>query len=172
MKKSINRIAAVALLAALTAGCGTMPGNSPLVATHNGDPTAIVADDLTLAKRNFHAGNYGLAERHYRRAVERHPENAESWLGLAAAYDQLGRFDLADRAYKNTLKLTGPIPAVLNNQGYSYLLRGDLASARRALDKALAADPNNPHVKGNLELLHQKQRQAMAPAGDAPPAIA
>jgi len=50
-------------------------------------------DDLNIAKRYFRQGSYALAERHFRRAVELHPRDAESWIGLAAAYDQLRRFD-------------------------------------------------------------------------------
>src|SRR5262249_51929821 len=30
-------------------------------------------DDLSLGKKHFRATNYGLAERHFRRAVELHP---------------------------------------------------------------------------------------------------
>ena len=56
-------------------------------------------DDLSIAKKYFRQGSYGLAERHFRKAVELHPRDAESWVGLAASYDRLKRFDLADRAY-------------------------------------------------------------------------
>ena len=44
-------------------------------------------------------GNYGLAEENYRKAVELGPRDLDAWLGLAASYDRLKRFDLADRAY-------------------------------------------------------------------------
>src|SRR5438067_3386871 len=59
-------------------------------------------DDLNLGKRHFRANNFGLAERYFRRAVEKAPgetrRDAEAWLGLAASYDRLRRFELADRA--------------------------------------------------------------------------
>ena len=48
-----------------------------------------------------------MAERHFRKAVELHPRDAESWLGLAASYDRLKRFDLADRAYQETIRWSG-----------------------------------------------------------------
>ena len=159
MLQFANRILIALAVALMAAGCETTSRQTSQVATYSGDSAAIVADDLTLAKRSFRGGNFGLAERHYRRAVERQPDSAESWLGLAASYDQLGRFDLADRAYTNARKIAGPVPALLNNQGYSYMLRGDLKSARRTLKKALAADPKNLHIKGNLELVRQKQQQ-------------
>lgn len=110
-------------------------------------------DDLSLGKRYFGAGNYGMAEQHFRRAVETHPRDAEAWLGLAAAYDRLRRFDFADRAYAEAIRLVGPRVAILNNQGYSYMLRGDLRRAREKLNEARAKDPNNRFVENNLRLL-------------------
>ena len=55
---------------------------------------------LERAKDNFRRGEYGLAERYYRQAIEERHNNVEAWLGLAASYDRLKRFDEADRAYK------------------------------------------------------------------------
>jgi Flp pilus assembly protein TadD len=54
---------------------------------------------LSLGKKYFRTINCGLAEKHFRAAVEKHPRDAEAWIGLAASYDRLRRFDLADRAY-------------------------------------------------------------------------
>src|SRR5262245_60289649 len=90
-------------------------------------------DDLNTAKKYFRQGSYGLAERYFRKAVEQHPRDAESWLGLAASYDRLKRFDLADRAYAQAIRLVGSTPEVLNNQGFSYILRGDYRLARAFL---------------------------------------
>lgn len=117
-------------------------------------------DDLSLAKSYFRRGGYGLAEQHFRKAVELQPRDAEAWLGLAAAYDRLRRFDLADRAYRQVVRLIGPTPEVLNNQGFSYLLRGDYRRARQTLLAAKAKSPDNPHIKANLELLAEVQRRA------------
>ena len=74
-------------------------------------------DALSLGKKQFRAGNYGLAEKHFRKAVEGHPRDGEAWLGLAASYDRLRRFELADRAYSQAIRILGPTPAILNNQG-------------------------------------------------------
>ena len=119
-------------------------------------------DDLALGKRHYRAQNFGLAERYFRRAAEKGPgdtrRDAEAWLGLAASYDRLRRFELADRAYAHAAKILGPTAEVLNNQGYSYLLRGDYAHAREKLAAAQALDPANPYIKSNLELLARSAR--------------
>jgi Flp pilus assembly protein TadD len=111
------------------------------------------SDDLNFGKRYFAAGNFGMAEQYFRRAVETHPRDAEAWLNLAASYDRLRRFDLADRAYAETIRLVGPRVAILNDQGYSYMLRGDFKRAREKLEEARAKDPANKFVQNNLRLL-------------------
>jgi Flp pilus assembly protein TadD len=123
-----------------------------------GDPN----DDLSLAKGFFRDGNYGLAERYYRRAAETGPRDAEAWLGLAASYDRLKRFNLADRAYAQVLRLAGPTPEVLNNIGYSYMLRGDYGRARQKLAEAQAKDPDNQYVRANLQLLEESRADRKA----------
>ena len=117
-------------------------------------------DDLAIGKKYYRQGSYGLAERHFRKAVELHPRDAESWLGLAAAYDQLRRFDLADRAYAQAIKLIGETPEIMNNQGFSYMLRSDYRRARAILLAAKAKAPDNPHIAANLHLLAQADRKA------------
>ena len=114
-------------------------------------------DDLTLGKEHFRARHYGLAEMHFRRAVESRKDDAEAWLGLAAAYDELKRYRLADRAYAQALKLIGPTPEFLNNRGYSYLLRGDMRRASQDLSEALAKDPENEKIRNNLEARARKR---------------
>jgi Flp pilus assembly protein TadD len=106
-----------------------------------------------LGLENFNRGNYGLAERYFRDAVEKAPRDVTSWVGLAASYDRLARYDLADRAYRFAIKLGGETTQILNNQGYSYMLRGNFVKARQKLMKANAREPNNPVIVNNLQLL-------------------
>jgi len=117
-------------------------------------------DDLNIGKKYFRQGSYGLAERHFRKAVELHPRDAESWVGLAAAYDRLRRFDLADRAYQQAAKLIGETPELMNNRGFSYMLRGDYRRAHAMLMAAQAKDPKSPYIANNLRLLAASERKA------------
>jgi Tetratricopeptide repeat len=138
----------------------------------SGEPVAPLAkpgllgddphDDLQLGKKYFRANNFGLAEKAFRNAVQKHPRDAEAWVGLAASYDRLRRFDLADRAYGEVVRLIGPTVEVLNDQGFSYMLRGDYARARQKLEQARARDPRNPYVLANLQLLEQSVRERKA----------
>jgi Flp pilus assembly protein TadD len=119
-------------------------------------------DELSLGKKYFRHNDYGLAEKHFRRAVETHPRDAEAWLGLAASYDRLRRFDLADRAYSQAVGILGPTVEILNNQGYSYMLRGDYKRAHAALAAARRKDPANKYVENNLRLLEESYRKGKA----------
>ncbi len=108
---------------------------------------------LERGREDFHGDNFGNAERNFRKAVEIRPDSYPAWAGLAASYDQLGRFDLADRAYDQLLKLKKNDARIMNNRGYSYLLRGDYAKAQAWFEKAQAREPGLEEVEGNMHLL-------------------
>ena len=119
-------------------------------------------DDLSVGKKYFRQGSYGLAERHFRKAVELHPRDGEAWVCLAASYDRLKRFDLADRAYGQAIKILGHTPEIMNNQGFSYMLRGEHGRARSMLLAAQSKDPKSPFIANNLRLLDESGRKAKA----------
>ena len=60
------------------------------------------------------------------------------------------------------MKIAGPTAEILNNKGYSLMLRGDYRNARDCLLQALAQDPGNPYVKNNLDLLEVSFRKGKA----------
>jgi tetratricopeptide (TPR) repeat protein len=119
-------------------------------------------DDVSLGKKYFRSNNFALAEQSFRSAAEKHPNDAEAWIGLAASYDRLRRFDLADRAYAQVERLIGHTVEVLNDEGFSYMLRGDFQRAHKLLTEAQARDPANPYVEANLRLLNDAYRGGKA----------
>jgi tetratricopeptide (TPR) repeat protein len=132
---------------------GVPPLKTPTI-RQNADVQYYPSDEpLRLGMEYFNRGNFGLAERYFRDAVEKAPRDASAWIGLAASYDRLGRFDLADRAYHSAVQLVGETTSLLNNRGYSYMLRGDLKTARRYFLKAYRREPGNPTIANNLKLL-------------------
>ena len=177
MREIVFRVLAITALVWLS-GCQTTQNDgldttgsigSPTTGPGPGDTPASTGvlgedpkDDLSLGKKHYRENSFGLAEQHFRRAVEMGPKSVEAWVGLAASYDKLRRFDLADRAYAQAIRLAGPTPEILNNQGYSYMLRGDRRRARAKLLEAQAKDPGNPYVQNNLDLLDQSLREGAA----------
>lgn len=155
MMGSLKRIGVAAGLALALSACSGLPpehrldpfGDKPILG-------ALPSENQTEeGKRYYRDGDYGLAEQAFRKAVEEDHNNAEAWLGLAASYDRLKRFDLADRAYDVLVKQVGYTPAVLNNLGYHQLLRGNRDAAQKNFVAARDADPRNPYVVNNLLLM-------------------
>lgn len=144
-----------------TTGTVVAPSGAP-VASGKGLLGSDPYDELSLGKKSFRSNDFGLAEKHFRRAVELHPRDAEAWLGLAASYDRLRRFDLADRAYGQAVGILGTTVEILNNQGYSYMLRGDYKRAHAALAAAQRKDPTNKYVQNNIRLLEESYRKGKA----------
>src|SRR3954468_9964594 len=113
---------------------------------------------VRMGLEQFNRGNYGLSQRYFKDAVEKAPRDVTAWVGLAASYDRLRRFDLADQAYVAAIRLGGESVQIMNDQGYSYMLRGNLTAARRKFEKAYSLDPTNPVIVNNLELLNGSRR--------------
>jgi Tfp pilus assembly protein PilF len=158
IRSKFSRFGPLAVVAGLLTGCPGFiamaqevpppyiePGYAPRF--YPGD------EDTQLGWAHLVSGNYGLAEQHYRRAVEATRQNGSAWIGLAASYDRLGRFDLADLAYRHAIRLEGENYIILNNRGYSYLLRGDVRRARRFLDRAMLLAPGDPTIANNIAVM-------------------
>jgi Flp pilus assembly protein TadD len=177
MLRSRNWAAVLFFTISLT-GCVTQDGSAPefnaptTTVQEAADVKYFPSDEpLKLGLEQFDRGNYGLAGHYFRDAVEKSPRDATAWIGLAASYDRIRRFDLADRAYRMAISLTGETVQILNNEGYSYLLRGDLPSARKKFVQAYRLEPHNPTITNNLKLLNSSSRyiQRVPPeAAEAP----
>jgi Flp pilus assembly protein TadD len=102
---------------------------------------------LEAGKTHYREGQFGLAEQAFRRAVEQDKNNA-------------------GRAYEVVMRLSGRTPAVLNNLGYHYILRGDLERARSTLLEAKRHDPENQHIRNNLELIGGAEPGPWSPTVD------
>jgi Tfp pilus assembly protein PilF len=159
----VFRLILVMSLALLAAGCNQTgltpsPIPNPVTGQNPGDVKYYPSDQpVRLGIQRFYDGNFGLAQQYFQDAVEKSPGDVTAWTGLAASYDRLGRFDLADRAYAAAAKLEGETPQLLNNEGYSYMLRGDLKAAQAKFHVALKLDPNNLTTLNNIKLLNSSQ---------------
>src|SRR5687768_5282933 len=96
-------------LALSAAGCQSNPFGSaaPFGMTSLEDVYVYTNEPAVVGRKQFERGNYGLSERYFREAVEKNALDADSFVGLAASYDNLKRFDLADRAYARAVEVGG-----------------------------------------------------------------
>lgn len=171
---SLNRVIIVVLSCASAALLGCAQEGSeklsldPLVASDHPRAPDLATQEIETGalpeavklvaegKLQFAQSHYGLAIDAFSKSIERDARNPQAWVGLAAAYDQTGRFDQADKAYGKAQELVGATPSILNNLGYSYMLRGNLDKARQSLAAAYAAEPANPYIKNNIEILNER----------------
>ena len=142
MKRFYVALGLSTMLATGLGGCAGV-GNAP-------GEAASTADAYASGKQHFAAGRLGLALIDFQRALEEQGPSVERLNAVAATYDRLSRFDLADRAYRQALALDPGAPQTLNNIGYSYMLRGrpDLASAYLARAQSIAK--GDPVIGSNL----------------------
>ena len=145
-----------------TAGFSTF-GNNDLSVANVADVGSLGASEaLNEARAHFRNDDFGYSAALYKRVVDLTPNDPEGYIGLAASYDRLRRFDLADRVYGRLFEITGGTAQYYNNRGYSYLLRGDLKSAYEDFRKASALDPNSTIVANNLQILANVAAKARA----------
>jgi tetratricopeptide (TPR) repeat protein len=82
------------------------------------------------------------------------PESASwrAWNARGVLADFRQDWATADESYARARKLDPDNARVLNNQGWSMLLRGDWAGAIPLFEKAVALDGKAPRIADNLEL--------------------
>jgi Flp pilus assembly protein TadD len=155
LKETVSLGAAISAAAMLMA-CS--PEKEPL---HSGlfgsveslRPATQPEDLVAKGQAHFRRGEYGLAERSFRTKIQSAPQHVGAWVGLAASYDELKRFDLAYRAHQRALSINGSSGILLNNLGYHYLIQNKRQRAKQTLEAALRLDPDNQRIKANLALV-------------------
>jgi len=138
-------------LTLLLGGCAAGAGEGRPVLAMDGQHFDA-SDPVERARALVLTGQYGLAIEGLSEAVTQDAGNARALSLLAVSYAQVKRFDLADRYHAQALEIDPSSVVVLNNWGYSYLVRGDGGRATDLLARAAAANDGRPVVAANLAL--------------------
>lgn len=107
-------------------------------------------------------GDYSRARSFITRAVASSHPSWRAWNAKGVLCDLAHDWAGADRAFANAFVVSPQQPEVLNNQGWSLMLRGEWARSLPLLEEAAKLDPGSTRIKDNLELA----RAALA--GDLP----
>lgn len=149
----------------LLSSCALQPAATNVPgATSAGAANVVQSANLEMARAAFRNGSYGIALNHLERELALRPDSVSALNGLGATYDQLGRFDVAQRYYFRALALAADPTTTLANLGYSNYLQGKSAEAAKILQLALSLDPGNEVASANMQ---QVTRQQSAQAGAA-----
>jgi hypothetical protein len=149
MNRGVKSLLLVGSLA--TASCTTAPEQVKIRPIDDaGSKMRSGNDALADAKGQLAIGNTGLALEGFRRASRERPNNAEAFAGMAACYDIMGRYDLAQSNYEAALALQPRNPALLTAFAVSLERQGKTDAARETraevaqLNSAAAALDQTP----------------------------
>ncbi|GAA4354451.1 hypothetical protein GCM10023165_45690 [Variovorax defluvii] len=132
-------------------------------------------DPLRLGFAAFERGDLGAAERHFRAALRQRPTHADALGGLglvrlrqqqfAQAEDLLTQASRSGNGRRWSAALRSATYWNLVGQASAARERGDLASARQLLERAIQLDPAQPAARGALAgLADMRAAQARAQA--------
>jgi Flp pilus assembly protein TadD len=101
-----------------------------------------------------------------KKTVAEFPKSWRAWNALGGAYDDRRQWDEADDAYAHALAASDAPAIVLNNRGYSRMLRNRMEEASADFVEALRQRPDLEAARTNLRLaIALKGEYARATAG-------
>ncbi len=126
-------------------------------------PTDPVAYDLYLRGREYlnrpsdaDLQKFAPAMAFFQRAIERDPEFARAYVGVAETYrrnvvlSEIVRSDSAARYARRALVINPSLTEATTSLGLAAVLRGDVDSARALFEEALLQDPNHADAMSGL----------------------
>ena len=117
---------------------------------------AAGATDTLLLERTgvaaLKAGDLPRARQWVDRAAQQPDASWQAWNAQGVIADLDKDFARADAAYGKASRLAPGEAEIVNNSGWSKLLRGEWAEALAILERAAALDPKSPRIRNNLEL--------------------
>jgi type IV pilus assembly protein PilF len=103
----------IGLVACLLAGCVTSDGSTE---RKREDPTESAAKtNIQLGVAYLKQGNYPLAKEKLERSLKQNPKDPDVHTGLAMLYDRVNEPKLADRHFREALRLAPDSPDISNN---------------------------------------------------------
>jgi len=101
------------LLAALLGGCVSADGKRP-VKEENADETAAKYN-IQLGTAYLQQGNYAVAREKLERSLKQNPRDPDVHTSLGLLYDRTSEPKLADKHYREALRLAPENPDIINN---------------------------------------------------------
>ena len=98
-----------------------------------------------LAKQYLNDGDYKKAVVFYERLVENNPRRPDYVEGLLSCYQQLERFQDAEKLLTDRININSTSPSLYIELGYNYVLQNMPEEAEQAYEKALTYIDTNPN---------------------------
>ena len=114
------------------------------------------AQSEQLAKNYFDRGEFKKAENLYEKLLAQEPYNASFFYGLIATYQQLEKYDQAEKLLKDRVNNTANAPHYLVELGHNYELQGNAAQADQFYAEALRAIESRPNFAFSIARSFEK----------------
>ncbi|WP_072989823.1 tetratricopeptide repeat protein [Pseudozobellia thermophila] len=106
--------------------------------------TAGAQEDF-LAKQYFNDGDFEKAVFYYEKLAAKNPRRTDYSEGLVASYQQLKRYDDAEKFLLNKVEELHAYPTLLIDLGHNHTLKGEPKKAEEYYEAALAKIGENPN---------------------------
>ncbi|MDT8403031.1 LytR C-terminal domain-containing protein [Sulfuriflexus sp.] len=152
LKFSATLLSTAVLVTGCASGPGAMGSLQPVYRVQGQQLALGVHSFYEQGKQHFVSQHYGLALQAFQSELVRNPNSVQVLNGIAACYDKMQRYDLAANYYYQTLAIEPDSVRTLSNLGYSFILQGRNADAKKVLSLALMKDPANAIARSHLAL--------------------
>ncbi|WP_324720365.1 tetratricopeptide repeat protein [Salinimicrobium sp. HB62] len=109
-----------------------------------------------LAKNYFDRGEFEKAENIYEKLLKQEPYNASFFYGLIATYQQLEKYNQAEKLLKERVNNTANAPHYLVELGHNYELQGNASQADQFYAEALRAIESRPNYAFSIARSFEK----------------
>ena len=118
--------------------------------------TAVLSQEDFLAKQYFNDGAFEKAVVFYEKLVVKNPRRTDYGEGLIACYQQLERYEDAEKYLLEQLENPRAYPTFYVELGYNHTLQNEDDKAREYYEKALARIEENPNYGYGIGFRFQK----------------
>lgn len=135
-----------------------------------------VRQHIALGRQHYHAGEYMEAERHLGEVVEQYQTFPDVYNMLGVIYHADGRFDQAELAFENALRLNENYTEAALNLSVVYNDRGKYAKARSVYQRVMERAVNEPRqldafARGKIANMHADLGAVYASMGMYPESV-
>lgn len=140
-------------LSLFSSGLETAPNSARV---HNNYASAV-RDHANKGNLSDRARLLPQAIASFRRAVEIHPEYADAWNNLGAAYSMVGDKANAKTAFQEAIKQDSKLENALINLGFLHYEQGSVDQAEPLLQRAVELYPNSAEALGGMGMIFHRR---------------
>ena len=140
----------LALIILVVAGCAM-----PKIVVIDDPLTAQQHNDLGVAYEE--KGDFALAGKEYEKAIKKNRDWVIPYLNLGHLYYRQDKFDQAEKALREGMRVKGDHPDLLNNLAWVLMEKGQFEQATALIDKAIAIEDKEEYRDTRREIIERRQ---------------